>query len=275
MKRTVSISLACCFLVVQAAVAQKPTVVLDNDPGWHKIGQITASFRTDNESIVVYGRDEFTKIKLKVTDAPIHIDRVQLFFEEGDMQELTMSTELQPGGETGVIDLEGINKELDKVVFTYRTLPNYQGDRATVELYGFKMRQDRSDAFRDDDDPGNDEDRDNESAEVREEVDEEEQDLNEEAREARDEAREESREAREEAKEAQKDLKRGADKTGDDISEAAGNAAAHIKDKVFVDKVGPSDQTIYIDKHSRYYYIDDEGKKVFVSKWQMKDKRKN
>lgn len=250
-------------VLINAAIAQKPTVVLDNDPGWHKIGQITASFKLDNESIIVYGRDEFTKIKLKVTDAPILIERVQLFYEEGQMEELAVGTELQAGASTAALDLKGTNKELEKVVFTYKTLPNYQGDKATVELYGLKTRQDKSDAFRDDD--GDDDDLENEvegaEREVEEEVDQAEKELD-----------EESREAREEAREAEENIEEGAEKTGDDVSEAAANAAAHVKDKVYVDKVGPEGQTIYINKHSQYYYISDDGKKVFVTKSQLKDK---
>jgi vacuolar-type H+-ATPase subunit H len=266
MKRAVVVLLVLCGMLVNAAFGQKPTVVLDNDPGWHKIGQITANFKMDTESIIVYGRDEFTKLKLKVTDAPILIERVQLFYEEGDMEEIAVGTELQTGGTTSALDLKGTNKELEKVVFTYKTLPNYQGDKATVELYGLKTRQDRSDAFRDDD--GDDK-------EVSEEVNEAGREIDEETREAREEVKEESREARQEAREAEKNIEEGAEKTGDDISEAAGNAASHVKDKVYVDKVGPDGQTIYIDKHSRYYYISNEGKKVFVSRSQLKDKPDN
>jgi hypothetical protein len=212
MKRAV-VLLVLVTMLINVSRAQKPTVVVDNDPGWHKIGQITASFKMDNESIVVYGRDEFTKIKLKVTDAPIHIDRVQLFYEEGDMEEVSVASELQAGGETRVIDLNGTNKELEKVVFTYKTLPNYQGDKATVELYGLKTRQDRSDAFRDDDKDGDndlDEEVDEAQNEVKEESREARDELREEGREAREEMKEESREARQEAKEAEEKVEEGA-----------------------------------------------------------------
>jgi hypothetical protein len=263
MKKAVVVVLVMLGVVVNAALAQKPTVVTDNDPGWHKIGEITASFKMNSESIVVYGRDEFTKIKLKVTDAPINIEGVQVFYEEGDMEELAVANELQAGGETRVIDLKGTNKELEKVVFTYKTLPNYQGDKATVELYGFKARQDKSDAFRDDNDNDNDE--------INEEAREAKQELKEETREARDEIKEESREAKQEAREADENVREETDDVGDDVSEAAVNAASHIKDKVYVDKVGPDGQTIYIDKHDKYYYVNNEGKKVFITKLQMKD----
>ena len=252
-----------CCLLTSVGYSQKPTVVIENDPGWHKIGQITASFKMDNESIIVYGRDEFVKIRLKVLDAPILIDQIHLFYEEGSTQEIEIGMELQAGGTTPALDLEGTNKELDKVVFTYKTLPNYQGDRATVELYGLKTREDRTDAFRDDNDDKIEADMEEQANEYDDEAD---------TRDVREDVKQEGREAREKAREVSDDIEQRADETGKDISEAAGNAAAYIKDKVYVDKMGPEGQTIYIDKHSRYYYVADDGKKVFLSKSQLKDK---
>src|SRR5688572_30962802 len=82
------------------AFAQKPAVVTNNEPGWQKIGEITASFKMQNESIVVLGADEFDAIRLKVTDAPIHIERVQVFYESGDLEEINVRNELQAGGQT-------------------------------------------------------------------------------------------------------------------------------------------------------------------------------
>lgn len=300
MKRAGVVLLVLLGVLVNAALAQKPAVVTDNDPGWHRIGQITASFKMENESIIVYGRDEFAAIRLKVTDAPIKIEHVQLFYEDGgDMQKVDVHSELLAGAETRVINLRGANQDLEKVVFTYKTLPNHKGEKATVELWGLKTRKDGSDALRNDESDHHHHDDsklENDAKETRE-------DINEEAREARDEVKEESREARQEAKEAREevkeetreakeelkeerreakedskdtesDLEEGAEKLGDEISETAASGAAHIQDKVYVDKMGPDGQSIFINKHSKYYYINDEGKKVFVSKWQLKDKPK-
>jgi hypothetical protein len=208
--------------------AQKPAVVASNAPGWHRIGQVNASFKMQNESISVLGADKFNAIKLKVTDAPINIERVQVFYESGDMQEVTVSNKLQPGAETRVIDLDGTNREIKKVTFTYRTLPNSNNDKAEVELYGLKSGV-KSDSYRED-------------------------------------------KAEKEVKDTENDVEKGVNKTGDKISETAAKGAAAIKDKVYEDKVGPDGQTIYIDKHSNYYYINTEGKKVYVTKLELKDK---
>ncbi|HEY0655655.1 MAG TPA: hypothetical protein VGD65_21120 [Chryseosolibacter sp.] len=256
------------------AQAQKPAVVADNEPGWKHIGEVTASFRTTSESIVVLGADEFQAIKLKVTDAPIQIDRVQVFYESGQMEELDVKSELKEGAETRVINLSNPKRDIEKVAFTYRTLPNSTGEKADVELWGLKTGSEGDDAYIKDD-----------VNEAKREAREESRELKEDAREAKEEAREESRELRREAKEEANEVERDvdndvniekeADEAGDAVSEAAAKAAAAITDQKLDNKVGPDGQTVYVDENDKYYYINKEGKKVFVTRLQLKDKPNN
>ena len=64
----------------------------------------------------------------------------------------------------------------------------------------------------------------------------------------------------------------GAKKVGNKTAEVASKGASEVEDKTYADKVGPDGQTIYINKHSKYYYVDKKGKKVYVTKLEMKDK---
>jgi hypothetical protein len=124
---------------VNVVLAQDPGIVTSSKPGWHKIGETTASFKAENESIVVLGADKFRAIKLKITDAPINIQSLQVFYESGDVEEISVKSEMQAGAETREIDLKnGATRELKKVVFTYKTLPNRKDEKAHVELYGLK-----------------------------------------------------------------------------------------------------------------------------------------
>jgi hypothetical protein len=124
---------------VNAVFAQDPGIVTSSKPGWHKIGETTASFKSENESIIVLGADKFKAIKLKVTEAPVNIQSLQVFYESGEVEEINVRNEIQAGGETREIDLKnGMSKELKKVVFVYKTLPNRQDEKAHVELYGLK-----------------------------------------------------------------------------------------------------------------------------------------
>ena len=73
-----------------AAFAQEPGIVTSSKPGWHKIGDVKASFSTEQESISVIGADKFKSIKLKVTDAPINIQKLQVYYESGEVEDISV-----------------------------------------------------------------------------------------------------------------------------------------------------------------------------------------
>lgn len=215
--------------------AQKPAVVSSNDPGWQHIGQTTASFKSQNESIEVLGADEFSAIKLKVMEAPLNIERLQIFYESGDMEEVKVESEIRQDNESRVIKLKHPDRDINKVAFTYKTGANAQGEKADVALYGLKTNQPGgSDSYKD-----------------------------------------EKEEVKSEAKETADDVKEGAQAVGDKASEGANDAAAAIKDQKVDKKVGPGGETVYINEDAKYYYINDQGDKVFISKNQLKDKSKD
>jgi hypothetical protein len=142
MKKSVVVFAVLFFALANFAFAQEPGVVVSNKAGWHKIGETKADFKAENESISVIGADRFKSIKLKVTDAPINIESVQVFYESGETEDLKVSKELKAGEETKVFDLkDGGSKELKKIVFTYNTVQgsaNAANVKAHVELYGLK-----------------------------------------------------------------------------------------------------------------------------------------
>ena len=237
-----AIILVVLIAAVSGAYAQKPAVVTENEAGWTKIGEITASFKMQNESIVVLGADEFDAIKLKVTDAPINIERLQVFYESGDMEEIEVKSPLNIGDETRVINLEKPDRDIQKVAFTYKTMPNYQGEKAHVELHGLKTRKHTDgDKYR-----------------------EEKNEVEEDAEEAREEIREEAKQAEEEGEEAGQTV-------GQAISEAAAKVEANITDDVYEGKYGPDGQRVFIQDDGTYYYINDKGDKVKITKLEMRD----
>lgn len=259
-------------LMGATAYAQKPAVVVTNEPGWQKIGDITASFKKTDESIVVLGADEFTAIKFKVTDAPINIERVQVFYESGDMEQINAARELKKGEETRSFSLKYPGRDIKKVAFTYRTVANAKGEKAELVLYGLKTTQpiDGDKSYRND-------------SQVKKDADKAKEDAKEEAAEIRDEAKEDAADVREDARDDRDEMKDQADRTGQDVkdgandagnavSEAAAKTMAAIKDEKHADKVGSEGQSIYIDNHANMYYINNEGNKVFVTEGQLKNK---
>jgi hypothetical protein len=126
------------FAVAQLnlAHAQKPGVVVSDKAGWHKVGEVKADFKMEKESIVVMGADMFKSIKLMVTDAPINIVSLKVYYEDGMVDDVTVRSEIKAGGETRSIDVK--MKDIKKVEFVYKTIPNAKEDKAHVELYGMK-----------------------------------------------------------------------------------------------------------------------------------------
>ena len=69
-------------------------------------------------------------------------------------------------------------------------------------------------------------------------------------------------------------VEKGAKKAGNETAEVASKGKATITDKVYKDKVGPKGQKIYIDDHSRYYWIDEKGHRNYVTEAELKPKNK-
>jgi hypothetical protein len=140
------------------AVAQKAGVMVTDKDGWHKIGETTANFKTDRDAIVVMGADRFKSIKLKVTDASIDLQDLEIYYEKEavdkdkkvdgtkmdsqDMKDalhddVQVRTPMKAGEESRIIPVKS-DHDLKKVVFTYRTIPNTSHEKANVELWGLK-----------------------------------------------------------------------------------------------------------------------------------------
>jgi hypothetical protein len=71
---------------------------------------------------------------------------------------------------------------------------------------------------------------------------------------------------------AKEDVKKAAKKTGDKTAEVASKGKAKVTDQKHKDKVGPNGETIYIDNHAKYYWVDKKGHRHYVTEAQLKPK---
>ena len=67
-------------------------------------------------------------------------------------------------------------------------------------------------------------------------------------------------------------VKKGAKAVGHKTAEVASKGKSKVTDKTYKGKVGPDGQTIFIDDHSRYYWVDKKGHRNYVVEAQLKDK---
>lgn len=70
------------------------------------------------------------------------------------------------------------------------------------------------------------------------------------------------------------DIKKGAKKAGNKTAEVASKGKARVTDQKLKDKYGPNGETIYIDNHARYYWIDKHGRRHYVTEGYLKAKSK-
>lgn len=115
-----------------------PAVVLSDKTGWQKIAERTVDFAKDRDEVLVLGADRFASIKLKVTDAPVELLNLQIFYEDGEKQDVWVNSPIEVSGETRVIALNGGERDIQKISFEYKTLKNRNDEKAHVEIWGLK-----------------------------------------------------------------------------------------------------------------------------------------
>ena len=147
MKKVLVISLlaiAGSFATASAQTKDNSTkLVISDAKGWHKIGETTVNFQKEREEILVLGSDRFASLKFKVTEAPIQLTDMEVYYQSEDKQVVKINSSIEAPGESRVIDLNGGERTIKKIVFVYKTLPNHKDIRAHVEIWGLKTNTDK------------------------------------------------------------------------------------------------------------------------------------
>jgi hypothetical protein len=73
-------------------------------------------------------------------------------------------------------------------------------------------------------------------------------------------------------KQAGHEVKKGAKKVGNKTAEIASKGKSRVTDKVYKGKMAAGGQTIYINDHSQYYWVDRKGHRHYVTEAELKDK---
>ncbi len=66
---------------------------------------------------------------------------------------------------------------------------------------------------------------------------------------------------------------KGATKVSNKTAEIAAKGESKVVDKTYKEKAGPNGETVYISNKSKYYYVDKKGKRHYVTKAELKDKK--
>lgn len=123
-----------------AAQAQKVVKPRAGSVGsWRLLGTTEANHTADHDIIIVAGPfDFFRKLKFKVTDAPLNMQRMIVRYDDGALPEnIDLRFNIPQGGESRIIDLKGLKRKIKSVEFWYDTKGFLKG-KANVTLFGMK-----------------------------------------------------------------------------------------------------------------------------------------
>lgn len=141
MKKVILMLFVAIFGITTLSAQTK--LVVSDKTGWHKIGETTVDFTKERDEITVIGADKFASLIFKVTDAPINIMDLEIFYESGENQKVSVNFPVKAPGQTKEIDIKGGERAIKKIVFVYKTISNKKDEKAHVEIYGLKTNVDK------------------------------------------------------------------------------------------------------------------------------------
>jgi hypothetical protein len=110
----------------------------NNPDAWKFIGDKWVGWGVDHDVIHTGNvNDDFRQIRLHVTDGPLKVYDMKVYFDNGDVQDISIRNTIRKGGYSRVIDLNGGLRHLTKVEFWYETRGFAKG-KARVAVWGRK-----------------------------------------------------------------------------------------------------------------------------------------
>ena len=119
------------------AVFSLTTAFKTSDTGsWTFLGDKNVGFGVDHD-VIHFGnwKDDVRQVKLKITDGPLKMYRMNIHFDNGSVQEVTLRNRFAQGSESRVIDLDGGLRHLNKIEFWYETKGFLRG-KSRVAVWG-------------------------------------------------------------------------------------------------------------------------------------------
>lgn len=106
---------------------------------WRLLGTVQAKHTADHDAIIVAGPyDYFRKLKFKVTNSALNMQRMIVRYDDGGAPEnIDIRYNIPQGGESRVIDLRGVRRKIKAVDFWYDT-KGFLNGRANLTLFGMK-----------------------------------------------------------------------------------------------------------------------------------------
>ncbi len=131
---TIGITFILSLLLFTSLIEQKE---IQKDKGaWEKLGVKKVNMQADHDVITVTANQGvYTKVKLKILKAPIHLLNMKIVFGSEAIENIVFDKLFTAGSGTRIIDLPGNKRIIKKVILNYKSIPVGKG-KAVVVLFG-------------------------------------------------------------------------------------------------------------------------------------------
>jgi len=130
-KSFLAFTLLAAFLVFTAATPT-PTPPAK----WELLGKRTVNYKLDKDQIAVTFREgRFNALQFRVKRNGLNMHHCTIHFANGDIQKVALKKNFLPNSASRVINLQGRNRIISKVVFWYDS-KNKRPVKSLVQLWG-------------------------------------------------------------------------------------------------------------------------------------------
>lgn len=101
---------------------------------WDVVGVRDVRDRTERDTIALEGHRQFERIKLCVYRNPVHFLDLDVRFQNGGHQDVSLRQRINPGECTRVIDLTGDDRDITTISMLYEET-SFRRRHATVRVF--------------------------------------------------------------------------------------------------------------------------------------------
>ena len=136
MKITLAAFAAIAAIAVAAPVSSADVVRPEAGAGWIYVGTTHAQHMNDHDTIIVTGpHNNFRALQIRVTDAPLHMQRMMVTYDNGEPEEMRIRFNIPKNGVSRAIPLRGGKRSVRQIDFWYDTKGWLRGT-ANVTVFG-------------------------------------------------------------------------------------------------------------------------------------------
>ena len=104
---------------------QSTAVKSDQDQaGWQKIGEKTIDLNKGQDELTLNTPEKYKAIRVKTENTAVDFTKLQLYYDTGNKQDVSMDTPIMANSESQVINLSETNHILKKIVFACKPSNN-------------------------------------------------------------------------------------------------------------------------------------------------------